>query len=532
MKGFIPVVSAGLVMFIGLVIWVWFIEFGGWDFLLENSRHYPKLYRITNLLDHPTKYYQWRSSMKIFDILYWGYWYRPDNLKVYDLDIASTDFQKMNAYLPDSYTDGGLAQDRRIKVDGELTSEGVKHQIKVSYRGDTFNHWSGEKKSLKLEFNTGEEQNLIIPSDRGYFSESLSNYRAKKFGLLTQDDAWIWLRLNGRDIGVYYVTGGWNEYWLTISEKQISQLVGELDYQTGNEIFPNVWDGVWNWKYYAHRTNKKFPNSYYLQKFLDTVNNYNDKTFTQAIGEIMDIKMLISWKSISILMNSYHTDDFHNWRMWLNPKTLKFEIIPVDRSVGLTDRNPTNWPFVLDGGIDKLSSKIHGSADLSLAIDRMLWKYVKDDQQLLDDLKHWDILTKRILPQMYADRKKHFGNISLRKIFLMRKKITSQYENIRTYLTVEDLRLQVDDIENKPILIISSYQPTQVELISIIIDGQQIDLGEKLLFSSQTTTREADVFKFDRVPGMIKIPITCVVNCQIQVTGRNLVTGAIQKVSL
>lgn len=164
-----------------LVGWIWFIEFGGWDFLLEKSRHNPKMHRLTILLDHPMVYYQWRASLKIFDPLYLGYWHRPKGLKIYNLIITNADFQKMSAYLPEGYTSGGLSREKRVKASGELMIDGAAQTVKVSYHGDTYNHWSSEKKSWKIEFNTGEEQYLIIPSDRGYFSESLSNYRAKNW---------------------------------------------------------------------------------------------------------------------------------------------------------------------------------------------------------------------------------------------------------------------------------------------------------------------------------------------------------------
>lgn len=517
---------------VGFATWVWFIEFGGWDRLFEYSGRSPRLRRIKTLLDHPITYYRWRSTMKIFDPFYFNYWYRPNQLKTYDMIIARRDLDELNANLPQQYSRGGLPKDSRIKVKGELVSQDTKKMIKASYHGNSFNHWSERKKSWKLEFDTGEEQYLILPSDRGYFSESLSNYRAKKLGLLSQYDDWVWLRINGEDIGVYYVSGGWNEYWLTKSGRQISQLVGELDYQTGNVIFPIVWDGVWNWKFYAYRANRKFPNSYYLQQLLDAVNNHTGDGFAKTVSQIMDIDSLARWKSLSIIMNSYHTDDVHNWRMWLNPETLRFEMIPLDRFISLNDRHPTGWPFILDGGIDKLSSRIHSSPELSLAIDQILWEYVKDDKQLEDDLRYWDDLTKRLLPQMYADKNTHAGNISLRRVPLMRQKIVSQYQNIRTYLTIEDLHLKIDDSGGKPMLVISSFQPTQAELQSVTVNGQKVNFDKKLLFSLQVTAREGEVFIFDRLPGEIKIPITCPGNCRIKVAARNLVTGNYQEVSL
>lgn len=523
---------SAVIAVVGFATWVWFIEFGGWDAVFDYTTRHPRLFRLKNLLDHPITYYKWRSSMKVFDPLYPQYWYRQKNLKTFDLFISNADLRKLNASLPEPYSSGNLAKENRVKVKGEIVTDGVKKEVKVSYRGNSFNHWSDVKKSWKLEFNTGEELQLILPSDRGYFSESLSNYRAGKLGLLAQNDDWAWLRVNGEDIGVYYMTGGWNEYWLEKSGRQVSQLVGELDYQTGDVIFPVVWDGVWNWKFYAYRTNRKFPNSYYLQQFLNAVNNVGGEQFTQAIGQVVDIESLVRWKALSIINNSSHTNDVHNWRMWLNPDSLKFHIIPVDMAISMTERDPSEKSLIIDRAIDKFSAKIHGSARLTLAVDKALWDYVKDDYQINDDLKYWDGLAERLLPEMYADRKKHYGNISLRKISLMRQKIKSHYEKIRNYLVKEDLRLKVEKIGDTTNLIIFSYQPTQVELESVFVNERKLKLSETLLFSRQAVSREGDTFLFDREPGEIKIPIMCFEDCRIKVAARNLVTGNYQEISL
>ena len=518
-----------VLVILGIIIaggtWVWFIEFGGWDFLLENSRRYPQLRRISSLLDYPDKHYQWKSSMKIFDPLYFGYWYRSNNLKIYDLYISDGDLGKINLH-------SGLGCDNRIKVPGELISEGENRAVKASYHGYTFNHWSDKKKSWVIELDSGEELNLIVPGDRSYFTESLSSYRAKKFGLLFHENDWIWLKINNEDMGVYYMTGGWNNYWLEKSGKRVNQLVGELGCQIKEGIFPEVWGGVGNWKYYADGTDKKFSNSYYLQKFLDVVNNPNGGDFSQAIGEIMDVDTLIRWKSVSILMNSFHTDNVHNWRMWLNPGTLKFEILPIDRRMTLPTRNLTKSPFIIDGSIDRLSSKIHSSAKLSFAIDQILWEYVRDDNQLEDDLKYWDNLSSRLSSHMYADNKKHFGNISLRTIPLVRAGLINQYKDIRDYLTIEDLRVEVERSDTKTYLVISSRQPTQVELESVIINGRKLEISDKLLFSPQVTTLVDGQYIFDRIFDQLRVPIDCKNDCQVEVTAKNLATGARERVSL
>lgn len=530
MKKYAYAVLMITIFVMGLGIWTWLMEFGGWEAIFKYSR-YHQLSRLKSFFDHPNIYSKWQSSMKIFDPLYLEYWYMPRKLKTFDLSISNADLHELNINLPEPYSSKNLAKKNKIKVKGELIAGGVNKTVEISYRGNSFDHWSDIKKSWKLKFDSGEELNLILPSDRGYFSESLSNYRARKLGLLSQNDDWAWLRVNGEDMGVYYVMGGWNEFWMERNGIKISQLVGELDYQIGNVIFPYVWDGIWNWKYYTHRINERFPNSFYLQKFLDTINNFNGEQFDQAISQIVDIESLVRWKALSILNNSFHTDDFHNWRMYLNPESLKFQIIPLDMYVVVDDWYLPDRSLTVDHSIDKLSSKIDTSAELTLLINKVLWDYIRDNKQLDDDLKYWDILAEKLMPEMYADNKKHLGNISLRKVYLMRQKIKSHYENIKNYLTKEDLRLKIEKTDAAINLVISSFQPTQVIIESVIINGQKLVFPETLLFSRRIVSIKEGDYLFDREQGELKIPISCLKDCRIKVIGKNLVTGIYQEAS-
>ena len=333
-------------------------------------------------------------------------------------------------------------------------------------------------------------------------------------------------------MGVYYVTRGWNNYWLQKSGKKIGRLVGETGCQNRDGEFPAVWEGVGSWKDYAQSTNEKIISNSYLQNFLDAVNNSSGDDFFRWLNKIMDVDTLVRWKSVSILMNSFHTDNGHNWRMWLNPDTLRFEILPVGKRMTLPERNLTKPPFILDGSIDQLSSKIYSSAKLSLAIDQTLWEYVHNDSQLEDDLKYWDDLNNRLSSSMYADRKKHFGNISLRTIPLVRDGIINQYRDIRNYLTIEDLRIEIEKSDNQAYLVISSHQPTQVELESVIINGQKVEIGDGLLFSPQLILLVNGQYIYDRKFAQLEVPINCQEDCQVHVTARNLVTGIIQRISL
>ena len=531
MKKFGYAAVAAAIAIAGLGVWTWFIEFGGWEAIFNYSR-YHQLSRLKSLVDHPNIHSKWKSSMKIFDPFYLEYWYLPRRLKTLDLSISNADLHKLNIDLPEPYSSKNLAKKNKIKVNGELIADKVNRPVAISYRGNSFDHWSNIKKSWKLEFETGEELNLILPSDRGYFSESLSNYRARKLGLLAQNDDWAWLRVNGEDIGVYYISGGWNKFWMERNGIRISQLVGELDYQTGNVIFPNLWDGVWNWKFYAYRTDRRFPNSFYLDKFIETVNNFSGEQFASEISQVVDIESLARWKALSILNNSFHTDDFHNWRMWLDPESLKFQIIPVDMVISLTDWDSYDGSLVVDRAIDKLSSKLYGSSQLTLEVDKILWEYVLNDKQLEDDLQYWDTLAERLIPEMYADNKKHSGNISLRRAHLMRQKIKSHYERVRDYLTKEDLRLKIEKTDDTINLVISSFQPTQVIIESVIINGQRLALPETLLFSRRIMTIKKGDYLLYREPGELKIPISCLNDCRIKAVGKNLVTGVYQEASL
>jgi len=114
----------------------------------------------------------------------------------------------------------------------------------------------------------------------------------------------------------------------------------------------------------------------------------------------------------------------------------------------------------------------------------------------------------------------------------VRAGLINQYKDIRDYLTIEDLRVEVERSDTKTYLVISSRQPTQVELESVIINGRKLEISDKLLFSPQVTTLVDGQYIFDRIFDQLRVPIDCKNDCQVEVTAKNLATGARERVSL
>ena len=413
-----------LIIFFG--IWIWLFGFGGYWKIFNWLKYHPRHSRFKVVLDYPI-FQKFPRTIKIFDPFFPDYWRTKITLPIYHLEIDPENLAFLNQNLPRPYSSSGLGEEFRQSVNAILKSDKENISVKIRYRGDTFTHWSEPKKSWRIKKENGEIINLILPEDRGLFVEALANYRAKKLGLMHQNNDFIWLKVNNQNMGVYYQTGHWDEFWLKSQNKPISDLLGENDYETGSNLYANVWDGVQNWKYYVTRPDKNFPNSLYLQKFLNIVKNTPDENLFDELSQVVDIDSLVRWQVHATLMGNQHTNDTHNWRIYLDPETKKFEFIPVDSAFQSLD--------YIGNERNLLATRILENPRLKQMHDEILREYIKDDEQLQDDLKYWDNLENKLAPFLYQDKIKHISNLGIKQILDDDQFISQRIQYLREMYT-------------------------------------------------------------------------------------------------
>ena len=147
-----------------------------------------------------------------------------DRLPHFELQLSGRDMEKLNSGLGGGdYTAieaaglvfNALSGDAKERVNGKLVYEGKKYDVRVGYRGASYDHWYFSKKSWHISF-PGEsplgfaEADLIIPRDRDYLGEELNHFRSRKLGLFVPESEFVTLSINGGGSIVYWLVEDWS----------------------------------------------------------------------------------------------------------------------------------------------------------------------------------------------------------------------------------------------------------------------------------------------------------------------------------
>src|SRR3989338_4511914 len=187
------------------------------------------------------------AVIKIEDLPYIIYRFKPSSLPVYNLTIDQKDWNFLNKNLPDPDNWREIYYDE--KYDGykpaKFTFNGKTYDVKVRYRGGMPDHWADTKKSWRVKFPAdnlflGQRAiNLIIPSGRHFYIDALNNYRAGKLGLAVPKSDYVQFYINGQNYGPYYKLEQWGKEMLEKDE-----LAGDANQYSekgpGEEVFKDI----------------------------------------------------------------------------------------------------------------------------------------------------------------------------------------------------------------------------------------------------------------------------------------------------
>jgi len=353
----------------------------------------------------------WHSLRKIPNLVHLPYWFSDTKLDSYYIYISAKDANDLNSSLPlsdDGLSFGRMYEDDKsyVSVDFESPSDNYTDKVKIRYRGLVDNNWSGEKRAIRIKFpkenyfNGQKALNLIIPGDREYFSELLSWYRAKKFGLFTPSFKPVRVFINKRDFGVYYASEPWSK-----------ELLARNDYVDTNNIFSKIdkpltpgysvffEENLPDWQSYTYDGDLAVPEFEELKALLVLVNNAGDEEFAQKIGALIDLEKFYYWQIINDLAGSTHQNDWENTVLLFRKETGKFEFVPWD--IGIVGPNENIYK---DASL--LTRRILSQRVFFDRYSELLNGYVSDEKNLADDLAYYDGLYKDLKAEFYSDQAK------------------------------------------------------------------------------------------------------------------------------
>jgi len=321
---------------IRLLLWSWLITLpvaigGGYLSYNTLSRFYtfqvrydpyPAQLKLRDLLQ-----YEWDSILLAGQAAVNRYIDQSTGLKSIYLFVSQPDLARLDIHLPQSgfkYVKAALLHEQKL----------IK--AKTRYRGDFSYHWAWNKKSLRVKtskdhlYHGLRKFNLLAPQ----FAEQLNNYLAYQLashmGLLAPRTELLRVFLNGEDHGVHVLVEQLTEMTLRHNKLMPSdiyrgELYGKDAYTDGGAatLFDsaNLWDKVAINNHYP--VEAKQP----LERLIKLLQDPDNSVNQEQLSALLDMQAWARFSVFESLIQSWHYDDYHNWRLTYDPWTQK--LVPI-----------------------------------------------------------------------------------------------------------------------------------------------------------------------------------------------------------
>lgn len=419
---------------------------------------------------------------------YLPYIFTSSKLPVYEIDIESDKLDEIHKALPKENM-AMLPDEAKILKNAVLRVGDKTYNVRFGIHGDTNLHWLYEQKSWRVKIEGEDlpggmrEMMFIIPIKRFFVVEQLNNYRAKKLGLLMPESKFVNLKINGRNVGVYFLSEGWSEDFLTSAGVAMpTNLYGE------RAIADPIFDGVEFWKKYTKNSEQKFDDYGELRRLLDFIRNADDDRFRKKIFTLIDEDNFYDWYVHALLSGSTHQDWAHNLRIYFDRGSGKLKFIPWDVGAGPIEG------YGVDINYNPLISRIISVPEFKLKRDELLYKYVSDPYNLSDDLAAYDKITGAIKVAVYKDSLKNYSNKYYdNEVAGYREILKRNFASLKKYLERSELTSEifVDPAPGMAAvldLVMTNPVPLKLERIDVV--------GKTVI---EDTNRNGRLDQFDRV---------------------------------
>ena len=361
-----------------------------------------------------------------------------DRLPHLELKLSGRDIEKLNSALPQGgYTAieaaglvfNALEGDAKKRVNAKLVYEGKEYDVRVGYRGTTYDHWYYPKKSWHISFLGVEsplgfaETDLIIPRDRDYLSEEMNHFRSRKLGLFVPESEFVTLSINGGGKMAYWLVEDWSAA-MPADHGRTGCIFGANLLPEDAHLAPFHRLDAWG-EYTVCGAEG-------MEKLAALLNllNLPKEQFSAAAERILDIEKVLRWEAAARLAGSHHAYGY-NMRVFWDTETEKFEFIPWD--FGL-------WA-IGDGEMDSyyndFVTRLFEHEKYVVRRNAILAEYVGTPENITADLAYYDDLVAKTEPAFYKDRLKTASILAVKdEIAKGREALVGNVEKIKTALGV------------------------------------------------------------------------------------------------
>jgi len=347
-------------------------------------------------------------------------------LRIYDLKISSQEFDKVEQVVEKNVKLGWMNNDAtEIWSKAQFIYNGEKHGVKVRVRGALSPHWAGPKKSWRIKFGKeriehdgkvieeaiyfqGKRQiNLVIPSDKIYGLATFINDLLQNYKLVTTQDRFVILRINGIVQGIYYEVEQFDKPLFAAQNRPETSLFGQNGRAMHFEQYtkygtPAASDAKYDLGSVERAVD---PASDLGMRALQTLNehalNPTPENFRRA-RNVLDWEKYLRFRAITTLCNTNHVRfGSDNLKLYYDPSKGLLEPIPWDVLLVQLPKEPGTIDFWNNHGPDELQRATLLDPLLRLQRNKMLWEWVGDGGDSL--MAKYNAVHKAIRPYVWAD---------------------------------------------------------------------------------------------------------------------------------
>lgn len=334
----------------------------------------------------------------------------PHRIPVIDLLVDEGELDSLELDLPWS---GG----RNVKA--TLMHQGVEHKARFRYRGAvTPSHFLGGKKSFRLSLKGSSpwapyrKLNVINPKAHNLVNNHMATWVAGTMGVPVPMDEMVFVRINGRDIGVmelYEQLDGDFMRHRHLWPQEVPVYKGDFPPITHRALPKGrtLWADAAHWSYesdadstVAHERLGRLIHA--LRKDTLPLEAHRD-----SIAALIDVDAWLRYEAALLVLCTVHIDQYHNQWLVMDPRTQR--LLPVLWDALMLFSPPGEPLYYVN---DAMSWWVLRVPEWRLQRDRYAYAAMRNLAREGAFVRRIEEVMERLRPSVLADRNKH-GNVTM-----------------------------------------------------------------------------------------------------------------------
>ncbi len=209
---------------------------------------------------------------------------------------------------------------------------------------------------------------------------------------MTQTDGFVFLTLNGEDVGLYYQVEQIGKDFLERNQKAEGNLYadrfGDVAWSTRLDLINQVAD----WKKIAASPDSPENDYSDLKYLLEKIATNPTQGWDKLLGQIVNKDAFLAWNAHAILMGGTHQDNIHNLKLYMNPVNGKTEFIPDDERFDGEINKLNSACQTLDFSYNQFFDTLLAQPEWLLERNKIVWNYVANPEMIAEDYAFFDNL--------------------------------------------------------------------------------------------------------------------------------------------